>query len=236
MKVAAWLVGVSVLGMVAVSAAGGSYVEVALDGVYTETHDTLDNGVRGLFDYYTSSPVTRNGIPFRVKTSGVNTVSTRTAGPQDITIPVDLENVIKVHMLGVGTYLATGLGHETLWCADPGHFSLDVHYADATAESLFPTDTVTGLPRWSDILYGSMYSGEGEVDVFPASPWGHVHQYYIDTDPAKPISHIILRDKFAGNADYTILAMTAEVPEPASMAILALGGMGMLMRRRGVRR
>ncbi len=43
-------------------------------------------------------------------------------------------------------------------------------------------------------------------------------------------------DYYPTNEDYSVGFRVSEVPEPASMAVLALGSIGMLLRRRGLRR
>ena len=152
--------------------ASAEYITLDLEGLYTERHDRLDDGYRGFWEYYTSPDISYFDIPFRVKTEGINTVSSTVPGREAFQFPIGRLGVNRVYMLGVGTYLAHYFGHNYLWCDDPTHFWFEIHYGDGTQEQVSPTDYVTGFQRWADILYGAAFGLGGEVESFPASPIG----------------------------------------------------------------
>lgn len=181
------------------------YQALDLSALYNETNDRLDDGVRGLFDYYGVPLISVLDIPFRVKTCGVNTVSSTVAGEESFRFNLKSGRTVhRVLVLGVGTYLADYLGHEKLWCANPDHFWWEIHYTDGSADKVFPTDVVLRRQEWSDIL-----RSEGAVASFPASPTGYVHLYELVPDAGKPIDYLVMKDNF-NPADYTVLAITLE--------------------------
>ena len=191
------------------SAATDQYQILDLESVYNERHDNFDNAYRGFSEYYAEENISYHGVPFKVKLDGNNVVSTTVPGKEEILFPIHREHVNGIYMLGVGTYLGDLFGHKQSWCDDPTHFWFEIHYGDGTSEEVFPTDNVTGLERWSDIL-----RGDGGVESFPASPIGYVHLYGIDVQD-KYVDHIVMKDNH-DIADYTVLAMTLGLGSAAS--------------------
>jgi hypothetical protein len=179
------------------------YYPVDLAALFNERSDRFDDGFRGFFDYYESSSISYDGIPFVVKPDGVNTVSSTVPGRERFDFFPGIERIRKVFTLGVGTYLAAAFGHETLWCANPAHFWWEIEYQDGTTERVFPRNRRTGRQEWSDIL-----RADGSVERFPASPDGYVHLYEIEVAD-KPVRRVSMQDNF-NPADYTVLALTVE--------------------------
>ena len=170
-------------------------------------------------------------------------MSSNLEGTESFDIPINISGINKAYILGTGTYLASTFGHSSLWCDDLSHFSLTLSYSDGTAQEVIPTNTLTGLSHWSDILHGYMYGYDNiAVGHFPASDWGHYHLYQIDVDGLKTLNTITLNDKAGGVigiddvGDYTILAMTLQpIPQSTTMLLFGTGLAGLVglrMRRR----
>lgn len=203
------------------SAVLGEYLEVNLYPYYSEDYNLFDHEYRGFFDYFEQDHITVPDLPgatFYVKSknhSGPHVLSSTLEGTESFLIPIGKSGIVRIYLLGTGTYLASSFGHGSLWCEDLNHFSFTLSYSDGAEEEVFPVNTLTGLSRWSDILHGYMY-GYDDIAVghFPASEWGHYHLYEITVDNQKTLTAITMNDKSGGIddvGDYTILAMTLEV-------------------------
>ena len=167
----------------------------------------------GLYTYYEEPFVIYTGVPFHVKLptdpASYNIVSTPIHETAVVSFPIPADNLRSIYFLGVGTWLADYLGHQHLWCDDPGHVWFRVRYEDGSSEDLFPVNVETGLAEWSDIL-----RAEGAVATFEAMPIGYVHMYRL-TLQDKVATGLELHDNCADPAgQFIVLAMTAETREP----------------------
>jgi len=235
--------------------AGNTYQTVDISASMTEYAAMVDTD-HGFKTFYTNSDVqyTLGGeaVPFHVLLDGLNMASTTANGTETIVFdahntPLGTSGNDKLYFLGLGSWLAAGLGHDgDLWC-DPNcpqeHVAFEVHYTDGSFVHVFPTDAVSGLKRWSDVFYGA-----DAVDRFdwwygfdPIFGYGDgfIHAYEVALDPTKTVDYAKLIDTAGLSTvpgDYSIFAMTVQkteaVPEPASVAVLGLGALALIRKRR----
>lgn len=163
----------------------------------------------GLYTYYDDPVVAYNGVPFDINLPSdppaYNIVSTPIHETAVVSFPIPAANLKSIYFLGVGTWLADYLGHQHLWCDDPGHVWFRVRYEDGSSEDLFPVNVETGLAEWSDIL-----RADGAVATFEAMPIGYVHMYRLSLQD-KVATGLELHDNCADPAgQFIVLAMTAE--------------------------
>jgi hypothetical protein len=212
--------------LTASSVGRAEYVEVDLFSYYNEAYDRLDDGFRGFFDYFGTDHVSFAELPgatFHVKSKShpaPHVLSSTVRGTETFTIGIGRNHIEAIYVLGTGTYIASGFGHQYLWCDNIGHFCFTLQYADGSTEDVFPLNIVSGEHRWSDILHGYMYGFTNvAVGHFPASNWGHYHLYRIDVSPEKQLTAVVMNDRAGGIVgidpvgDYTILAMTLDIQE-----------------------
>ncbi len=179
---------------------GGEFLLLDLSDYYNGRHSAY------LKEFFGHEIVSFAGIPFKVKLSGLNTIETPVKGRKTIKISVLKKDIKSIYLLGYGTFIAEEFGHKNLYCDDINHFSIGLEYSNGQYEEAFPTDVVLNKKQWSDIL-----RGEGSVYSFPALPVAYFHVYRVDVDPSRKLNYIYINDKYAGDAQYVIYAITLKM-------------------------
>ncbi|NQT35857.1 MAG: hypothetical protein HQ581_00120, partial [Planctomycetes bacterium] len=141
-----------------------------------------------LADWFTSSEVTAEGVPFRLVAEGPDLAATTMAGKSELRLPVD-QKTAEVYALLLADFTgseepAYGTGRLT-GLADVDRFRLRLEYADGTVDQCLPMDVVTGR-------FGV---GQG-VQVVVAA-----------TDARKPLETVVLCDRTRQGA-FALAALT----------------------------
>jgi hypothetical protein len=137
-------------------------------------------------------------------------------------------------MSGISVLAATGNGVAP--------FNVTINYSDGAPSTLVPYDQV--VPDW---FFQGPAAWDAQGRVYPAttaSTFDNVNNnqpnlYQLDiplTDTSDPVSSITFNyDGTTGGGNVAIFAVSAAVPEPASIGLLAGGAATMLVRRRRTR-
>jgi hypothetical protein len=152
--------------------------------------------------------------------------STNTSGTLTLANPMS--------MSGISVLAATGNGVAP--------FNVTINYADGAPSTLVPYDQV--VPDW---FFQGPAAWDAEGRAYPnagATTYDNVNNnqpnlYQLDiplTDSVDPVSSITFNyDGTSGGGNVAIFAVTASVPEPASIGLLSAGAAAMLVRRRRTR-
>lgn len=212
------------------SAHAQAYTTIPIAGLANTSLATLNLPFSTGVPYGT--PTTLGGVPFHLPSSGNNVWNAENAagggsGTQTLTMTTNAPNTTGFYTL-IGTYWGTA--------GAPSKLSLTFNFSGGTSyvKEFFGNADIRDYNNGS---YTNTINGTSTVQVYSQGSL-RLDRQFVDLQAAghggKTLTSVVMTD--TGNAGvqraFIAGATAVSIPEPGTLALTALGGVGLLLRRR----